>query len=161
MLQLADETQSSLELKAPVDGIVLTESPGLLRDQDVASGQSLLSVADAGARVVRVYIPASALDRIPGNAELALAMPGQFFIMRMAVTRPNGDPVALPEGLIAHQSYQGIKLAVFYSSRIELPESAGNPMFGLSGEAKIFGRRRSLAERIWTVAANVLKAHIW
>ena len=161
MLQLADETQSSLELKAPVDGIVLTENPGLLRDQDVASGESLLSIADGGSRFVRIYIPASALDRIPRNAELALALPGQFSVLRTALARPSGDPVALPEGLIARQSYQGIKLAVFYSARTELPESAGNPMFGLSGEAKIFGPRRCLAERIWTVGANVFRSHIW
>ena len=61
----AREAQSSLVIAAPVDGTVLTSNPGALLDQDVASGQTLLDLADAGSRIVRVFVPASALDRIP------------------------------------------------------------------------------------------------
>jgi hypothetical protein len=42
-----------------------------------------------------------------------------------------------------------------------LPPATGNPTFGLSGEAKIFGQRRSLAERILTSAFEVAKVHLW
>ena len=32
---------------------------------------------------------------------------------------------------------------------------------GMSGEAKIFGRRRSLATRMAILFANVLRTHFW
>jgi hypothetical protein len=32
---------------------------------------------------------------------------------------------------------------------------------GMSGRAKIFGRRRSLASRIMTSLSNLLRAHFW
>ena len=74
--KLAREAQSSLDIAAPVDGPSLPQIP-LLVDQDVASGQVLLDLADAGPRTVRVFIPSSALDRIPRGAEVALSLPGQ------------------------------------------------------------------------------------
>jgi len=161
LARLADEAETSLDVSAPADGTVLTSNPALLLDQDVAAGQPLLELADAGTRTVRVFIPSSALNRIPQGAEVALALPGQFSVVRIALSAPSGDAVPLPPGLIESQSYKGIKLAVFYCSRMTLPASSGNPMFGLAGEAKIFGVRRSLAERFLVEIFNLVKAHVW
>jgi putative peptide zinc metalloprotease protein len=161
LTRLADEAEVSLGLSAPADGTVLTSNPALLLDQDVAAGQPLLELADAGTRTVRIFIPSSALNRISRGAEVALALPGQFDVVRMPLSAPSGDAVPLPPGLIASQSYKGIKLAVFYCSRMTLPAPSGNPMFGLAGEAKIFGMRRSLAERFLSGAFNLVKAHVW
>ena len=159
--QLAGEAQSALVITAPADGAVVTRDPGALLGQEVGSGQALLNLADAGPRMVRVYVPVSALDRISPGADVALALPGRFSEVRLKLTVPGGDEVSLPPGLVPSQDYKGIKLPVFYCSRMTLPASAGNPLFGTSGEAKIFGKRRSMAERIVTVALNLGKAHIW
>jgi putative peptide zinc metalloprotease protein len=158
---IAREAQSSLVIAAPADGIVVTQKPAELLDQDVGSGQSLLDLADAGPRVVRVFIPISALDRVPPDAEVGLALPGSFSIVRMTLAPPSGDAVNLPPGLVPNQDYKGIKLPVFYASRMTLPPSAGSPRIGVSGEAKIFGVRRSFASRILTIALNLVKAHVW
>ena len=158
---LAREAQSSLMVAAPSDGTVLTENPGALIDQDVSSGQPLLELSDAGPRTARIYIPVSALDHIPPQAEVALALPGHFSIVRMTLPPPGGDPVTLPKGLIAKQDYQGIVLPLFYTSHITLPPSAGDPLIGESGQARIFGKRRSIAERIFNVAFNLARAHVF
>ena len=158
---LAGEAQSSLVVSAPADATVLTLNPGALLHQDVASGQPLLELADAGPRFARIYIPVSALERIPPGAEVALALPDRFSIVRLTLTPPGGDAVTLPPGLVATQNYKGVKLPVFYCSRIPLPPSAGNPLFGVSGEAKIFGARHCIAERFLTIAFNLVKAHVW
>jgi len=111
--------------------------------------------------MVRVYIPASALDRVTPGSEVALSLPDRFSILRIPLAPFGGDAVSLPDGLIASQKYQGIKLPVFYCSRMTLPTSAGTPLFGVSGQAKIFGKRRSVAARGFTVLANLAKAHVW
>jgi len=113
------------------------------------------------ARRVRVFIPASELNRISPNSEISLAVPGQFSLLRLKLPEPAGEPSALPAGLVATEKYQGIKLPVFYMSLIPLPATGRNPMYGLSGRAMIFGVRRSLAGRIATVLANLAKAHVW
>ena len=158
---LGREAQSSLVLTAPTGGTVLTQDPSLLDDQDVGSGQPLIALADAGPAVVRVFIPAPELDRIRSGAEVALALPGRFSVLRMSLAPPGGDAVPLPGGLIAQQDYKGIQSAVYYCSRMTLPASGGIPQFGTAGQAKIFGERRSIAERILIVALNLVKAHVW
>ena len=140
---------------------MLTRDPGALLGRDIGSGQSLLDLADEGPRIVTVYVPVSALDRIPPDAEVALALPGSFSIVRMTLAPAGGDPLTLPPGLVANQDYKGIKLPVFYRARMTLPASAGNPLLGVSGQAKIFGKRRSLAGRVVSIALNLFKAHVW
>jgi putative peptide zinc metalloprotease protein len=158
---LAREAVSSLEITAPSDGVVLTQDPASLLNQDVDAGQSLLDLANAGPPVVRVYIPVSALDRIAPGSEVALALPDRFSIVRMQLAPFGGDAEALPDGVIPRQNYKGIKLPVLYCSRMPLPASVGKVLFGDSGQAKIFGERRSLVARIYSILANLTKAHVW
>jgi putative peptide zinc metalloprotease protein len=160
MTGLANEAQSSLELTSPADGTVVSENPAMLLDQNVGNGQPLLRIADE-ARMVRVFVPAPALNRISPNSEVALALPGQFSLLRLKLPMPAGEPFTLPAGLMAAEKYQGIKLPIFYNSLIPMPATGGNPMYGLSGRAMIFGVRRSLAGRVATALANLVKAHVW
>jgi hypothetical protein len=67
----------------------------------------------------------------------------------------------LPPGLQAAQDYKGIKSATFFYARILLPDQEGDLPIGISGEAKIFGARRSLFDRCATVLSNLFRAHIW
>jgi putative peptide zinc metalloprotease protein len=159
--RIAADAEASRVITAPFDGVVLTEDPASLQGQQVASGQSLLNLAAAGDRALRVYVPASALRRIPSAAEMAIAIPGQFSPLHLTLPRPGGDPVTLPAGIIARQDYKGVKLPDFYAARVVLPQSAGVIPFGASGDAKIFGERRSIAARGFSILVNLVKAHLW
>jgi biotin carboxyl carrier protein len=158
---LSNKAQSSLLVVAPTDGVILTADPAALLDQDVATGQPLLSLAKDGSRLVRVFVPVSALDRIPAHAEVALALPGHFSTVHLQLTPMEGDAVPLPSGLVPTQDYKGIVLPTFYCARIPLPASQDDLALGVAGKAKIFGRRRSLFQRLCTVVLNLVRAHIW
>ena len=160
-VSLAHEAQASLVVAAPSDGTVVSHNPGMLVDEDVGSGQPLLELADAGPRMVRVYIPTAALERLKPGAEVEFILPDSFGVIRLPLAQPGGDAVSLAPGLVATQDYKGVKLPVFYSSRMTLPAMAGEPLFGIAGQAKIFGARRSIAERLFAVASNLVKAHVW
>jgi hypothetical protein len=67
----------------------------------------------------------------------------------------------LPPGLLAAQEYKGIAVPTFYTTRMPLKEAGSAIQPGMSGLAKIFGRRRSLAARIVTIFANLLRTHFW
>jgi len=54
----------------------------------------------------------------------------------MTLAPPSGDAVNLPPGLVPNQDYKGIKLPVFYASRMTLPPSARQSGIGVSGEGK-------------------------
>ena len=158
---LAHEAQMSLVLAAPADGVVLTADPASLLQRDVATGQTLLTLAGDGPHSARIFVPASALDRIPPDSEVALAPPGSFSVVRMKLPPMEGEAADLPPGLIAKQSYKGVVLPTFYVARLMLPSSAGNLPIGLSGRARIFGERRSLFQRGVTVVLNLVRDHVW
>jgi len=111
--------------------------------------------------VARVYVPVYALERIHPGDEVAFQLPGQFSVVRIPFAAPGGDAVTLPQGLIANQKYKGVKPPVYYCTRLVLPASAGNPLIGDSGQALIFGDRRSLAARFFEIAADLVKTHVW
>lgn len=160
MTSLANEAVSSLLLTAPADGTVLTENPAKLTDENVGSGEPLLTLAE-GDRVVRIFIPATALDRIVPDAEVALALPGKFSPMRLRLTTVKGEAVELPPGLVASEKYKGLRLPVFYSTVIPLGAAGTNPLFGVGGRAMVFGRRRSVADHVGTSVSDLVKAHVW
>jgi putative peptide zinc metalloprotease protein len=158
---LAQQNQASLELTAPADGIVLTSDPGVLLHQQIAGGQSLLKIAEAGPCVARIFVPASALNHVTAGADVSLAPTGSFSVIRLKLAPLEGAAVSLPAGLTPHQDYKGIVLPEFYSSRTELPPSAPGLPLGTSGNAIIFGRRRSLFERAALVINDLIHAHVW
>ena len=159
--KLAQDAQSSLLITAPLDGVVLTGDPDALRGQFAGAGQALISLASAGPRAVRIYIPVSELDRIPIQADVALALPDSFSILRMKLAPMDSAAVSLPAGLIPHQDYRGVELPTFYSARMTLPASAGSLPLGAGGRAQIFGGRRSLFEHFIAIVLNLFHGHVW
>jgi len=159
-LALADEAHSSLIIKAPSDGVILSENPEALLGKYVGSGEPLLDFADAR-RLVRIYIPAAALDRIPDNADVSIMLPGDFSIVSIKLAPPGGEAFELPAGLVSGTKYKGTQTPLFYCSRMPLPASAGSPALGVAGPAKIFGPRHSLAERAIRVVSDLVHAHAW
>ena len=158
---IVDSVQSALTMTSPASGVVMTADPASLLNQDVASGQSLLTIAEEGPRVARVYVPASALDRIPAAADVVLAPPGRFEHIRLRLGKMEGGAVSLPPGLIASQDYKGITLPTYYSALTAVPAAGGTLPLGTAGEAKIFGQRRSLFQRCVSIVANLVRAHVW
>jgi ApbE superfamily uncharacterized protein (UPF0280 family) len=52
-------------------------------------------------------------------------------------------------------------LPAVYTTRMPV-EALGNSIrAGMSGQAKIFGRRRSIADRIAVMFGNLLHTHFW
>jgi putative peptide zinc metalloprotease protein len=160
-LSLADEAHTSLVIRAPATGVILTEDPESLVGQYVGAGGPLLDFAHAGSRSARVYIPAAALNRIAQDAEVALALPGDLSVVRMRLAEPSGEAFQLPPGVVSAEKYKGTQAPLFYCARMTLPPSAGSPPLGVAGQAKIFGRRRSLADRLIRVVSDLAHAHAW
>ena len=158
---LATEAESDLTIRATTDGVVLTQDPGLLRDQNVAAGQALMQIADTAPRMIRVFVPASGINRIPSGAEVAFNLPGEFRIRRVTLGPLGGDAVTLPPGLVAQQDFKGIQQGAYYTSKITLSQAGLDAMIGASGAVKVFGIRRSVTERLFIVALNLVKIHVW
>jgi hypothetical protein len=146
---------------APAAGVVATADPQSLLNRDVTTGQPLLTIVDPTQLVARLFVPVSEMDRVRVGDPVSLQLPFQFSEIHGRLGTMEGSAVPLPEGVIANQAYKGIALPAFYTTRIPLEAREGEVRPGLSGQAKIFGARRSLAYRLAILFANLVRTHFW
>jgi hypothetical protein len=156
---IAREEGAQLAVVAPATGVVATEDPENLLNRDVNLGEPLLTIVDPMHLVARLYVPVSEIDRVRVGDPVALQLPFQFFEIRGRIGTMEGSAVPLPAGLMENQGYKGTALPAFYTTRIPVEGAQLRP--GVSGEARVFGARRSLASRVEIVFANMLRTHFW
>jgi putative peptide zinc metalloprotease protein len=158
---IAREEGAQLAVSAPAVGVVATSDPGSLLNRDVTTGETLLTIVDPSQLVARLYIPVSEMDRIRVGDPVSLHLPSRFSDIQARLGTIEGSAVPVPAGVLAGQEYQGIAVPTFYTTRMPLDELEDGMQPGMSGQAKIFGRRRSLASRIMTSLSNQLHTHFW
>jgi putative peptide zinc metalloprotease protein len=156
----AREEDAQLAVTAPASGVVTTASPGGLLNRDVTTGETLLTIFDPSQLVARLFVPVSEMDRVRVGDPVSLQLPSQFSEIRGRLGTMEGSALPLPPGLLANQEYKGIAQPTFYTTRMPL-EGVGDIRPGMSGEAKIFGKRRSVAERIAIMFGNLFHTHFW
>jgi putative peptide zinc metalloprotease protein len=157
----AREEGGQLAVAAPSGGVIATPDPESLLNRDVTTGEPLLTIADPSQLMARLYVPVSEMDHIRVGDPVSLQLSSQFSKIRGRLPTMEGSALPLPPGLLAAQEYKGIAVPTFYTTRMPLKEAGSAIQPGMSGLAKIFGRRRSLAARIVTIFANLLRTHFW
>jgi putative peptide zinc metalloprotease protein len=158
---LAREETTRLSLTAPETGVISTAEPENLVYRDVTTGQAVLTVIDPTRLVARLYVPASEMARIRPGDPVSLELSSRFTPLHGMLGSMEGSAVQLPVGLLPDQQYRGMALPVFFTTRMPLGAMDDTVRTGMSGEAKIFGRRRSIALRVTTAVGNVLRTHFW
>ena len=158
---IADEESAQLAVTAPVGGVVATSDPENLVNRDVIIGETLLTIVDPSRLMARLFVPVSELDYIRVGDPVSLQLPSQFAEIHGRLGTMEGAAMPLPPGILAQQLYKGIALPAFYTTRMALGAEVGQIRPGTSGEAKIFGRRHSLAYRLAITFANLLHTHFW
>jgi multidrug efflux pump subunit AcrA (membrane-fusion protein) len=156
----AQEEGAQLVVTAPVGGVIATADPESLLNRDITTGERLLTIVDPSRLVARLYVPVSEMDYVRVGDPVSLQLASQFTEIHGKLGTMEGSSLPLPPGLLAGAEYKGITLPTFYTTRMPLADM-GEIRPGMSGQAKIFGRRRSLAERIATIFGNVLRTHFW
>jgi putative peptide zinc metalloprotease protein len=158
---IAGEESAQLAVTAPVGGVIATSDPENLVNRDVTTGETLLTIVDPSQLVARLFVPVSEMDYLRVGDPVSLQLPSQFAKIHGRLGTMEGSAMPLPPGVLAQQQYKGMALPTFYTTRIPLGEELGQIRPGTSGEAKIFGRRHSLAYRLATTLGNVLRTHFW
>jgi putative peptide zinc metalloprotease protein len=157
----AREEGAQLAVAAPTGGVVATRDPESLLNRDVTTGATLLTIVDPSQLVARLYVPVSEMDYVRVGDPVSLQLSSQFSEIHGHLGTMEGSALPLPPGVVANQDYKGIVLPTFYTTRMALGEAGNGIRPGMSGQAKIFGRRRSLGDRVATIFGNVLRTHFW
>ena len=159
--QTANRERTTSNIVAPYDGVVLSPDAGNLAGRSVGTGDALLEIQQSKALGVRVFLPASEMDHIRTGDEVSLQPPGNFRPFHLPLGSIDASSVVLPQGIISSTHYKGIELPSFYAARMPLGTTDGTLRPGMTGRAKVFDSRRSIAARCFESARGFLRSLFW
>jgi putative peptide zinc metalloprotease protein len=160
-VRLLREQSEQLSLPTQISGIV--ETPRL---QDrlgsyVPAGTELAVVADVSSMKARIYVSENDLRKVRLGSPTKLHMDGLFSSWQGTVTAISPAVSALEEGVMEKQQYIGLHAPHYYSVDITIANPNGALMIGMTGEAKITVRRRSMIGLTAETARDFVWRKVW
>lgn len=158
--RLLSQQVTQLRLLSPLSGIVVTPRLQDLRGSYLAAGSEVAEVADLSTMQARIFVPEFAVRNLRMGAPVKLlpssaaaSIPGTLDALAPASTQT--DP-----SLLERSNLQGINLPDFYLATVLFP-NAGRVRQGMTGTAKIFVRRRSLAGLAGEFLRDMVTHRVW
>jgi putative peptide zinc metalloprotease protein len=150
-----------LEIRSPISGTILTPRVGDRLGSFLSAGTEVVEVANLSSMRGRIYISEYDFSRFQTASEARVGVDG-LFGKRNA--RPGSiSPVSseIAPGLIDLTKYQGLRPPKFYVMDLLIDNSDGKLKPSMSGTARIYGRRRSLAGLGWEGISDFFGRKIW
>jgi len=157
----ASHQKAALQVRSPISGLVVTPA---LQDKVgtiVDSGTELAEIDDTSTLKARIFIPEFQVSKVSLGAPVSLKLESRFQPLRGQVSSiaPASSPVDL--GLVNEAKYKGIAPPAYYVATVLLSNPDGQLRPGMSGDAKINFRRRSIAGLIFGDLSEFAGRKIW
>lgn len=150
-----------LRLESPMAGIVLTPRTQERVGSYLTEGSELLEIADVSTLRARIYVSEYDMYKVREGAPTKLYVDGT--LRKWQSTAASVTPVASlgDPTLVDQAKFKGLRLPQFYAVEIPVADSAGVLRPGMTGTARVYGERRSLAGFAIEAIKVVLGRKIW
>jgi multidrug efflux pump subunit AcrA (membrane-fusion protein) len=152
---------ANLELKSPISGVVLTPRVNDRLGAYVTEGTELAEVADLGQLRARIYVSEHDMYKLRVGYRASLEVEGIFKkrnARALAISASSAQP---DPGLAGQTQYKGMRPPNFYSADLLVANPDGKLKPGMSGTARVYGQRRSLAGFILQEVMNFVGRKVW
>jgi putative peptide zinc metalloprotease protein len=162
-LSVAQKKAEDLEIRAPIDGIVITSNVDQETGQYLSAGDEFARVVDRGTMRARILVQDRELPDVqPGAAAKVKVLPFPYSTYTGRVDK------ILPAAALDHPVAQteklerlGQELANFVAVEMEIPNPDGSLREGMTGKAKISGPRHSLAWQAGQATWRWVRSQFW
>jgi putative peptide zinc metalloprotease protein len=160
-VQQLSDMESALRITSPVAGTVITPRVRDLLGSTVKEGQELLQVADLSSMRARIYISEYDLYKIRKDARARLQVQGMIHTWAAQIVSMAARPTEIDSRLFGKVELQGMNPPHFYvvDLLVQNPEAILKP--GMTGIARVYGRRRSLLGLGWEIILNFFGRKVW
>ncbi len=156
---LAEEV-GRLQLTSPIEGTVVTPRLQDLVGSYVEAGAPIVEVADTRQLVARIYIPEYSVRDVRVGTRARLQMQSWFVPISGTLTAIGPVSSQLDPALVEKDQLNGIVPPPFYVGFVTLAND-GSLREGMTGNAKLFVRRRSPAEMMARFARDLIQRRLW
>jgi putative peptide zinc metalloprotease protein len=156
---LADQLKG-LQLTSPIAGVVVTPHTQDLLGDYVGEGTEVIEIADLKTMTARIYIPEFEMRDVRVGTEVRMQMPSQ--ITPLTGVLNSVDPLSsqIDPALAEKSQLSGIVKAPSYVGFVSL-RNDGSLREGMTGTAKLFVRRQSLATMATRFARDLAESRFW
>lgn len=158
--RVVNEEFERLNVTSPVAGTVISPRPAQLVGSSQDDGALLMEIADTSELRARVYLPEFALHEIRLGAPVRLLLPGRFVPLSVRLTSVSPAAVPIAQGLVGKQQLQGLNPPRYYLGTAVV-RNDGSLWEGMSGSAKVFVQKRSLAGYLAKFTAELVNRKLW
>ena len=149
-----------LRITSPISGVVVTPRVDDLLGAYLDRGEEVAEVADLSTMTARIYIPEFAMREVRLGSKVRLQTESQVVPLTATLSEVSPAATAAEPGLIPKEQLKGVTPPRFYVGSAFL-RNAGELREGMTGTAKIFVTRRSIAEFTWIFAHDLIDRKIW
>jgi putative peptide zinc metalloprotease protein len=152
---------ANLELQSPIDGIILTPR---LKDRVgtyITEGTEMAEVGNLRHLRARIYVPEHDVYKLHLGSEAHLQVEGIPKIWDARALAISPLSTEMDPGLAEQVQYKGLLPPNFYLVDLVADNPEGELKPGMTGTARIYGQRRSIAEFAWEEITNFFGRKIW
>ena len=157
---LSDQ-RAALQVKSPIAGLVVSPSLTDLIGSIVDAGAELAEVDDVSTLRARIFIPEFQVSKVSPGAEVSLKLASAFQPIRGQVSSVAMASSLIDPGLAEEEKYKGIAPPAYYVATILLSNPQGKLLPGMTGDAKISVRRRSIGGFLFQDVREFTSRKIW
>jgi putative peptide zinc metalloprotease protein len=160
-LHHVSQKADALQVTSPIAGTVTTARVHDLLGTYLTEGQKLLEVADLSLLRARIYVSEYDLYRVQKDAKARLQVQGMFASRAAQIVSIAARPTELDQSLSGKVELQGMNPPHFYVVDLLVQNSEGLLKPGMTGVARVYGRRRSALGLGWELVSNFFGRKLW
>ncbi|MFY9843878.1 MAG: HlyD family efflux transporter periplasmic adaptor subunit [Terriglobales bacterium] len=157
---LAQEVKQ-LQLRSPIDGSVVTPRPEDLLGSHLNAGVTAVEIADLSSLRARLYVPESEMREVRPGQPVSLRPDSFFRSISGVVGEIALASSELAPGIEPKSDYKGLVLPRYYVVTVQEPNPDSTLRYGMTGTAKIYTMRRSIAGMAWRTTSDFLRRKLW
>jgi putative peptide zinc metalloprotease protein len=156
-----DSEQQKLELRSPIIGTVVTPRPQELQGMRLNAGAEAIEIADLSHMRARIFVTESEMRDIRLGQTVKLLYPSLFHSGKGEILTISPSASQLEPGLEPASPYKGITSPAFYMVTVSQSNPNGELKYGMTGTAKIYTVRRSLAAVGLRSLRDFIRRKLW
>jgi putative peptide zinc metalloprotease protein len=162
-LSIAERNIESLKVRAPIDGIIVTDDLDQKTGSSVEAGEDLGKIVDRRSMKARILVRDWELEDVKDGAAVRVKVAPFPFRTYTGSVEKILPAAALDHPVTQTQDLQklGQKLTNYFAVEMEFPNSDGSLREGMTGTARISGKSSPLAWQFCRATWRWAKSQIW
>jgi putative peptide zinc metalloprotease protein len=150
-----------LDVASPQNGTVITPSLGDQLGVYATAGAELAEIADLSEMRARIYISEYEMSRFHLGSEARIEVDGALRKWNATALGISTVSSEINPALADRAQYKGLNPPLFYVVDLRIANGDGRLKPGMSGLARLYGSRESIAGHLWRAVADFFGRKVW